>query len=219
MWLSKFSGICSAGVHGLLTRTDRKYKEMAILPHCGEDVRKISRANLEGMVVVGSAIDHFLERKGDLEDLFFHNVQLIKSGDSIGNALVLLSNTNPEISPKEIFVKEFRSKNTLHALKPCISRHRAQIAWQISWYLLNIGIPVPEPEAYLLEKSGPFYRKIYFFSKVLSDCHSLAKLSRTSTEFSKRLDSGGLVGALARGIAALHDCGVTHGDLKWSNPG
>jgi hypothetical protein len=162
-----------------LTRTDRKYKDMAILPHCDKDVRKISRANLEGMVVVGSAIDHFLERKGDLKDLFFHNVQLTKSGNSIRNALVLLSNTNPEISPTEIFVKEFRSKNTLHALKPCLSRHRAQIAWQISWHLLKSGIHVPEPEEYLLEKRGLFYRKGYFFSRVLWGCNSLATLSWT----------------------------------------
>jgi serine/threonine protein kinase len=190
---------------------------MARSLHCGKEVRKISRTNLKGMVVVGSAIDYFLSCNGDLEDLFSHNVQLIKSGESIRNALVRLNNAHLEISLKEIFVKEFRSKNALHALKPCFSRHRAQIAWQISWYLLNAGIPVPEPEGYLLEKSGPYYRKVYFFSKVLSGCHSLATLARTSTEFSKRLDNGGLLEALARGIAELHDCGVTHGDLKWSN--
>jgi hypothetical protein len=200
-----------------LKRTDRKYKEMARLPNCGRDVRKISRANLEGMVVVGSAIDRFLKGNGDLKDLFSHDVQLIKSGDSIRNALVRLNDASLKISLKEIFVKEFRSKNTLHALKPCFSRHRAQIAWQISWYLLNTGIPVPEPEGYLLEKSGLFYRKVYFFSKVLSGCHSLATLARTSAEFNKRLDSGGLIEALARGVAGLHDSGVTHGDLKWSN--
>jgi hypothetical protein len=33
-----------------------------------------------------------------------------------------------------------------------------------------------------------------------------------------RVDSGGLLEALAGAIAALHDCCVTYGDLKWSNP-
>jgi len=190
---------------------------MATLPHYGSEVRKISSTNIEGMVVVGSSLDHFLENNGDPEDLFSHDVQLLKSGDSIRNALVRLSNAKLEVSTEEIFVKEFRSKNTLHALKPHFRRHRAQIAWQISWHLLNGGIPVAEPEGYLLEKSGPFYRKGYFFSRVLWGCNSLASLAWTSRELSKRLDSGGLVEALARGIAALHDCGVTHGDLKWSN--
>jgi len=180
-------------------------------------VRRISRANLEGMVVVGSSLDHFLESNGNPEGLFSHNVQLLKSGDFIRNALVRLSDAKLEVNPEEIFVKEFRAKNTLHALKPLFSRHRAQIAWQLSWHLLNSDIPVPEPEGYLLKKSGPFYTKGYFFSKVLSDCKSLATLAWTSRESSGRLDSRGLVEALAREIAALHECGVTHGDLKWSN--
>jgi hypothetical protein len=190
---------------------------MTKLTHCGREVRKISRANLEGVVIAGSSLDRFLENNGDPADLFTQNVRLIKSDDSIRNALVRLSEAKPAVSPEEIFVKEFRSKNALHALKPLFSRHRAQIAWQISWHLLNSGIPVPEPEGYLLEKSGPFYGKGYFFSKVLSGCHSLATLAWTSRELSNRLDSGGLLEALARGIAALHDCRVTHGDLKWSN--
>jgi hypothetical protein len=190
---------------------------MARLPHGGSEVRKVSRANIEGMVVVGSSLDHFLENKGDLEDLFSHNVQLLKSGDTIRNALVQLRSAKLEASPEEIFVKEFRSKNTLHALKPHFRRHRAQIAWQISWHLLNSGIPVAEPEGYLLEKNWPFYGKGYFFSKVLSGCNSLATLAWTSRQLSKRFAVGGLVEALAQGIAALHDCGVTHGDLKWPN--
>ena len=118
---------------------------METLSHFGREVREISRANIEGMVVVGSLLDQFLENNGDPEDLFSHNVQLIKSGDSIRNALVRLSSAKLEVKPKEIFVKEFRSKNTLHGLKPCFTRHRAQIAWQISCHLLNSGIPVPEP--------------------------------------------------------------------------
>ena len=190
---------------------------MAILPHCGTEVRKLSRADMEGMVVVGSSLDHFLESNGAPEDLFSRKVQLLKSDDSIRNAVVRLSNAKLEVSPEEIFVKEFRAKNTLHALKPHLSRHRAQIAWQISWHLLKSGISVPEPEGYLLEKSGPFYGKGYFFSKVLSGCHSLDTLAWNSRELSRRLASGGLVEDLARGIAALHDCGVTHGDLKWPN--
>jgi serine/threonine protein kinase len=190
---------------------------MERLSHFGREVREISRANIEGMVVVGSLLDQFLENNGDPEDLFSHNVQLIKSGDSIRNALIRLSTDKLEVKPKEIFVKEFRSKNTLHGLKPCFTRHRAQIAWQISCHLLNSGIPVPEPEGYLLKKKGPFYRKGYFFSAVLSGCNSLGSLAWTSRELHKRLASGGLVEALALRIAALHDCGVTHGDLKWSN--
>jgi len=89
--------------------------------------------------------------------------------------------------------------------------------WKVSWHLLKNSIPVPEPEGYLLERNWPFYGQGYFCSKVLSGCDSLGALAWTSRELSERFASGGLIEALARGIAALHECGVTHGDLKWSN--
>jgi RIO kinase 1 len=89
--------------------------------------------------------------------------------------------------------------------------------WHVSWHLLKSSIPVPEPEGYLIKQRGPFCLEGYFFSKVLSSCSSLEALSKDLRLLSKRLDSGGLIGNLARKVAALHDSGTTHGDLKWSN--
>jgi hypothetical protein len=169
------------------------------------------------MVVVDSTLDHFLENNGDLETLFQENGSLLKSSSSARSALVNLDPVSGDVEAKSLYVKEFRYKGVVHSLKYLFGKHRAQVMWKVSWHLLKYSIPVPEPEGYLLEKSGPFYRKGYFFSRVLWGCNSLASLAWTSRELNKRLDSGGLVEALARGIAALHDCGVTHGDLKWSN--
>ena len=122
-----------------------------------------------------------------------------------------------DVVSKGFYVKEFRYKGVVHSLKHLFGKHRAQVMWKVSWHLLKNSIPVPQPEGYLLEKSWPLYREGYFFSKVLSGCNSLGTLAWTSNELSQRLASGGLIEALARGIAALHECGVTHGDLKWSN--
>jgi RIO kinase 1 len=76
---------------------------------------------------------------------------------------------------------------------------------------------VPEPVGYLIKQKGPFWREAYFFSKAVTGCDNLGTLARDDTRLSDRLDSGGLTEALARAIALLHDSGVTHGDLKWSN--
>ena len=180
-------------------------------------VRKVSSGPYRGMVVVDSTLDHFLQNDGNLDALFQHSGSLLKSSSSARSALVNPDPVSGDVVSKGLYVKEFRYKGVVHSLKHLVGKHRAQVMWKVSWHLLKNSIPVPQPEGYLLEKSWPLYRKGYFFSKVLSGCNSLGTLAWTSNALSKRLASGGLIEALARGIAALHDCGVTHGDLKWSN--
>ena len=180
-------------------------------------MRKVSSGPYRGMVVVDSTLDHFLQNDGNLNALFQHSGSLLKSSSSTRSALVNPDPVSGDVVSKGFYVKEFRYKGVVHSLKHLFGKHRAQVMWKVSWHLLKNSIPVPQPEGYLLEKSWPLYREGYFFSKVLSGCNSLGTLAWTSNELSQRLASGGLIEALARGIAALHECGVTHGDLKWSN--
>ena len=180
-------------------------------------VRKISSASFWGIVVVGSIIDQFLQGEGNTDDLLEDKVCVLKSSGSTRTALVELDSHRPSHKSEKLFVKEFLFKNTLHSLKPLFCQHRAQIAWHVSWYLLNRGVLVPEPEGYLIKKKGPFCLKGFFFCKVLSTCSSLSDLSKDPEQLSRRLDSGGLIRVIARNVGALHNGGVTHGDLKWSN--
>jgi hypothetical protein len=180
-------------------------------------MRTVSAGPLRGMVVVDSTLDQFLQNDGALDALFQDSGSLLKSGSSTRSALVSSELISGDVVSGGLYVKEFRYKGMVHSLKQLFGKHRAQVMWRVSWHLLKNSIPVPVPEGYLLQKSGPFCREGYFFSEALSDCNSLGSLAWTSRELSKRLAFGGLVEALARGIAALHDCGVTHGDLKWPN--
>jgi hypothetical protein len=180
-------------------------------------MRKVSSGPLRGMVVVDSTLDHYLQNDVTPEELFQHSGSLLKSSSSTRSALVKPESVSGDVASEGLYVKEFRYKGVVHSLKNLLGKHRAQIMWKVSWHLLKNSIPVPVPEGYLLQKSGPFCREGYFFSEALSGCNSLGTLAWTSRELSKRLASGGLLEALARGIAAFHDCGVTHGDLKWSN--
>jgi hypothetical protein len=180
-------------------------------------MRQVSSGPLRGTVVVDSTLDHYLQNDGALDALFQGSGSLLKSGSSTRSALVTPELISGDVVSGGLYIKEFRYKGMVYSLKQLFGKHRAQIMWKVSWHLLRNSIPVPVPEGYLLQTSGPFCREGYFFSEALSDCISLGSLAWTSRELSKRLAFGGLVEALARGIAALHDCGVTHGDLKWPN--
>ena len=193
----------------------RAIKQMNELPRVA--MRKVSSGPYRGMVVVNSSLDHFLQNDGDPGVLFQHGGSLLKSSSSSRSALVNPEPVSGNVGPNGLYVKEFGYKGAVHSLKHLFGKHRAQVMWKVSWHLLKHSIPVPEPVGYLLKKSGPLCRQGYYFSKVLSGCNSLATLAWTSRELSKKFAPGGLIEALAREIAELHDCRITHGDLKWSN--
>ena len=180
-------------------------------------MRQVSSDPFRGMVIIDSMLDRFLQNDGNLEALFHNNNSILKSSRSARSTLIKPHLFSGDAEGESLYVKEFRYKGVVHSLKHLFGKHRAQVMWKVSWHLLKNSIPVPVPEGYLLQKSGPFCREGYFFSEALSDCISLGSLAWTSRELSNRLAFGGLVEALARGIAALHDCRVTHGDLKWPN--
>jgi len=180
-------------------------------------VRQVSSGLFRGMVVVNSTLDHFLENDGNLETLFQENGSLLKSSSSTRSALVNLDPVSGDVESKSLYVKEFRYKGVVHSLKHLFGKHRAQVMWKVSWHLLKHSIPVPEPEGYLLKKKGPMCPGGYYLSKALRRCPSLHELTEDLDQLNQRLDSGGLGRVAASYVAALHDSGATHGDLKWTN--
>ena len=180
-------------------------------------IRKVSYGPFRGMVVVGSLLDHFLENSGDPDILLQGGASFLKSSRSTRSALVRFNYSGLDGAVERLYVKEFRFKGTLHSLKPLIRRHRAEVMWQVSNHLLNHSIPIAEPEGYLIKRRGPFCLKGYFFSKILPRCSTLDKLAEGLEQFTERLDAGGLNEILAQNIAKMHNSGVSHSDLKWSN--
>jgi RIO kinase 1 len=179
--------------------------------------RKVSSGPFRGIVVVDSTLDHFLENDGDPDALFQHSGSLLKSSSSTRSALVNLDPVSGDFASKSLYVKEFRYKGVVHSLKHLFGKHRAQVMWKVSWHLLKHSIPVPEPEGYLLKQKGPICLSGYYFSKALRGCTSLHELTKNLDQLNERLDSEGLSPVAAHYVAALHDSGATHGDLKWTN--
>jgi RIO kinase 1 len=180
-------------------------------------MRKVSSGPFRGMVVVDSTLDHFLQNDGDPYALVQHSGSLLKSSSSTRSALVNLDPVSGDVESESLYVKEFRYKGVVHSLKHLFGKHRAQVMWKVSWHLLNRSIPVPKPEGYLLKKKGPICLSGYYFSKALRRCPSLHELTEDLEQLNERLDSGGLSLVAAHCVAALHDSGATHGDLKWTN--
>ena len=181
------------------------------------EMRQVSSDPFRGMVVIDSTLDRFLQNDGNLETLFEENGSLLKSSSSTRSALVNLDPVSGDVESKSLYIKEFRYKGVVHSLKHLFGKHRAQVMWRVSWHLLKHSIPVPEPEGYLLRKKGPMCPGGFYFSKALGRCTSLHELTEDLGQLNERLDSGGLSRVAAHCVAALHDSGATHGDLKWTN--
>jgi RIO kinase 1 len=180
-------------------------------------MRKILSGAFRGMVVVGSTLDRFLQNGGDPDTLFHESAALLKSSSSTRSALVSPDSVSEDVVSTGLYIKEFRYKGVVHSLKHLFGEHRAQVIWKASWHLLNNSVPVPEPEGYLLKQKGPICLTGYFFSKPLRRCLSLHELTKDLAQLNERLDSGGLIQAVAHYVAALHNSGAIHGDLKWTN--
>jgi serine/threonine-protein kinase RIO1 len=180
-------------------------------------IRQVSTGPFRGRVVVDSTLDHFLANDKNLETLFQENECLLKSGSSTRSTLVNLDPVSEDVESGGLYIKEFRYKGVVHSFKHLFGKHRAQVMWENSWHLLKHSILVPEPEGYLLKKKGPVCLSGYYFSKALRRCPSLHELTEELAQLNERLESGGLSRVAAHYVAAFHNSGATHGDLKWTN--
>ena len=180
-------------------------------------MRKVSSGPYRGIVVVDSRLDHFIQNDGDPDGLLEHSGSVLKSSSSSRSALVNPDPPSGNVGSSGLYVKEFYYKGAVHSLKHLFGKHRAQVMWKVSLHLLVNGIPVAKPEGYLLELRGPFCVKGWFVSRALQRCFTLDSRKSDLEKLTERLAHGGLIEVLAANVAAMHNSGVTHGDLKWTN--
>jgi len=181
-------------------------------------IREIHQKPFRGLVVADSSVDEFLRSGAEPGDLVVRKGCIIKSGSmKTRTRLIDLPTSDLGCSGVSVLVKEYFFRNGLHGLKPFLLKPRPTKVWQISWHLLGRGISVPEPFCYLLKRKGLLCTAGYLFSRYIPQCHNLAELLIDPEKRERRLNSGKLIGTLARSIASLHESRVLHGDLKWSN--
>jgi serine/threonine protein kinase len=179
--------------------------------------RKYSDCDLTGRIMTGSVLDCWIENGGAPQDLLKGEVHFIKTGGKIRTGLVKLKTDNGSISKFDLFVKEYRVKKPMHMINILLGRNRAPNVWNISWFLISHGVPVPRPFGYFGHRLGKQWGTSYFCSEVLPDCIPLKFIAVDQRSLFDDLLSSGFLKKLADGVASLHRTGATHGDLKWTN--
>ncbi len=112
-------------------------------------------------------------------------------------------------------LKAFRRRSGFARLRSFLGRSRAERIWNMSNRLLAFGIRTPRPVAVIVEKVRGLLMREYYLSAFLEEACNLKLCVRRSG--GKILEDGRLFQSLGRAIGCMHDRGLIHGDLKWSN--
>lgn len=127
-------------------------------------------------------------------------LRVIKCNRKVASGFVRTTASNQP----ELFFKHYVTKPGL------LARRAAKRTWKISWYLHNQGVPVPRPQALVIEDSG-----VWFITEAAVD--SAALTERLADNVLTPEQTQAVTTKAAQAIAHIHDLGVIHGDLKWGN--
>lgn len=174
--------------------------------------KDFSSVQIRGEVIVGTALEDWLNKGGNISDLLTNETRIIKNDAGIRARLVSLNGLSTEL-----FIKAYTPIKWRHRLSVTFGRHKAKRVWEMARYMAERGFPVARPLGLFIATRGALAGTSYFFCESLSDRRNLAEVARHDKNLFDRFISAGLFDLLADGIARLHTSGISHGDLKWSN--
>jgi len=135
------------------------------------------------------------------------NIEYLKQGGS--STVIKTGEPN-----KELVIKRYNIKNTLHALKRAMRRTRASRSWSMGHLLQVYGINTPAPVAFIEFKLGPIMNVSYFICEYIPGPNLIEYFSD-----SKSLTSEQEV--IAEKVVIMLDklarAGIYHGDMKATN--
>ena len=138
---------------------------------------------------------------------------IMQTGEPIkrGNTTAV---TRVHVGGRDLIVKRYNIKNTLHALSRAWRPSRAWHSWRESHRLCFLGIDTPKPRALIEERFGPLRRRAW----LVTDYCAGAELSAFFAPYIDAAAPPPAEGAaLLRFIEALHARRISHGDFKASN--
>lgn len=175
-------------------------------------IKDVASDHVQGKVIVGSALEGWLNQGGSISDLLANETGIIKNDAGIRARLVSLNGPSTEL-----FIKAYTPIKRRHRLGAKLGRHRAKRVWEMACYMAERGFPVARPLGVFIATGGVLAGTSYFFGESLSNQRNLAEVARHERKLFDRFVAAGLLDLLADGIARLHSNGISHGDLKWSN--
>lgn len=151
------------------------------------------------------------DRKGklkNLEKLFSgKNTIYLKKG---GGSTVIKTGFND----KEIVIKRYNIKNSLHGLKRAFRRTRASRSWAMAHLLQIYGIDTPTPIAFFENRIGPIRRISYFICEFMSGPNLLDYFSGENILSDEKKHIADQTIIL---LEKLRKAGIHHGDMKATN--
>jgi len=114
-----------------------------------------------------------------------------------------------------VFVKRHNNRGLRYALRYLFRRARAFRAWQAAWLLEQLGVPTPRTLAAIAFRQTFILQGSYLIQEEIPDmvhpAEAVAALAKRPDAFAAFLADA------LKHLSLMHDCGITHGDLKFSN--
>ena len=167
-----------------------------------------------GRIVPGSILEAWIGEGNDPRDLLAIDVGVEKRSGKVCSGVIELSTRSDRI---EVFLKKYTIAKFRRIFDATMGNHRATNVWDMSWHLTEHSVPVPRPLGYFVQRMGSDWGTSTFCCELIKDCSNLNAIFLGAEVRSQWLIGEGFLEIFADGVASMHQSGVVHGDLKWTN--
>lgn len=139
-------------------------------------------------------------------DAAFINARIYKPGSRTHAARVVLAGHT-------FFLKRYNCRGVRYRIFNAFRPSRAWRTWNVTWTLVDEGLPVARPLIFLQERTMRLLGRSYILMDYVRDAGTLAETWPGATVVRKQA----MLKTLADLLGRLHAKGHVHGDLKWTN--
>ncbi len=115
---------------------------------------------------------------------------------------------------RQIVIKRYNHKGAIHSLRHAVKMSRARRSWIHGHRLRFLGVSTPEPLACIERWRGLLVWCSYIVTEYVAGCRLDHFLCDEAVSTEDRREQMEQVENL---LGRLHDCGISHGDMKHSN--
>ena len=173
--------------------------------------REYSDKNVRGGVIKKSPLNVWLDKANEPISLLTGKAKIIKTDRKTKTGLVQITEES------DIFVKEYKLLPQFRILKLIFGQSRALNVWNIAWHLYNNNVPVAKPIAYFIYHNGDYNGTGYYCCETLTHCTMLADIACYNKKLYDNLLKSDFFERVLNNISVIHQLGISHGDLKWTN--
>lgn len=117
----------------------------------------------------------------------------------------------------QVFVKRHNNKSLRYTLRHLLRQARSFRTWQAAWMLEQLGVPTPRPLAAIAFRKAFILTGSYLITEKLDGLLSAGVFVPELHASGAALDS--FLSNVLKHLVSMHDNGISHGDLKFSNLG